>query len=112
MNKSGRLRKKSEFRNVYNKGKVYTNALLVMYIVKNDTDNNRAGFSVSKKVGNSVTRNKVRRRIKECYRLNSMNIKKGYNIVFISRVRTKDVKYKDIEKAMISLFKKADILAE
>lgn len=112
MNKKWRLRKNSEFKYVYNKGKVYSNDLLVMYIVKNNEDFNKAGFSVSKKVGKSVVRNKVRRRMKECYRLNSTNIEKGYNIVFISRVKAKDAAYRYIEKAMISLFKKSGILVE
>lgn len=108
----GRLRKNHDFRYVYNKGKVYSNYLLVMYIVNNSNDYNRVGFSVSKKVGKSVVRNKVKRRIKECYRLNSEKIKKGYNIVFISRVKANQAAYKEIEKAMISLFKKAQILID
>ncbi|KPU42954.1 ribonuclease P protein component [Oxobacter pfennigii] len=112
MEKLGKLRKNSEFKHVYNKGKVYSNHLLVLYIVKNGTDYNRAGFSVSKKVGKSVVRNKVRRRIKESYRLNSAGLKKGYNFVFISRVKAKDATYKEIEKAMLSLFKKSELFIE
>lgn len=110
MDKQGRLKKNSEFKYVYNKGKVFANHLLVLYIVKNNSDINRVGFSVSKKVGKSVVRNKVRRRIRECYRLNSGKIEKGYNMVFISRVAAKNAAYIDIEKAMLSLFKKAAIL--
>lgn len=110
MDKSGRLKKNYEFKRVYNRGKVYSNNLLVLYITENNEGYNRVGFSVSKKVGKSVVRNKVRRRIKECYRLNSNRIKEGYNMVFISRVRAKDALYSEIEKAMISLFKKSNIL--
>jgi ribonuclease P protein component len=109
---SNKLRKNYEFKYVYNNGKVYTNNLLVMYIAKNKSDYNKVGFSVSKKVGNSVERNKVRRRIKECFRLNSFDIKKGYNIVFVSRVRAKDASYSELERAMISIFKKSQILQE
>jgi len=112
MEKSQRLRKNREFRYVYNKGKVYSNSILVMYIVKNNSEYNRVGFSVSNKVGKSVVRNKVRRRIKESFRLNASIIKKGYNIVFISRVRARGVNYKEIEKAMLLLFKEAKILIE
>lgn len=110
MEKSEKLRKNYEFRYVYNKGKVYSNSLLVLYIIKNKNDYNRAGFSVSKKVGKSVVRNKVKRRIRECYRLNSHRIKNGYNMVFISRVRAKDASFKEIEKAMLSLFSKSGIV--
>lgn len=112
MNKKGRLRKNSDFKYVYNKGKVFKNSLLVMYIIVNNEDYNKTGFSISKKVGKSVVRNKVRRKIKECYRLNSNRIKKGYNIVFISRVKAKDATYWEIEKAMLSLFKKSALIEE
>lgn len=110
MSKTGRLRKNHEFRYVYNAGKVYANNLVVMYIVLNKTSCNKTGFSVSKKVGKSVIRNKVRRRMKESYRLNSGRIKKGYNIVFISRVKANSASYAEIEKAMLSLFRRARIL--
>lgn len=110
MNKTGRLRKNYEFRYVYNAGKVYANNLIVMYIVSNKSSCNKTGFSVSKKVGNSVIRNKVRRRMKESYRLNSERIKKGYNIVFVSRVKASRSSYAEIEKAMLSLFKRAQLI--
>jgi ribonuclease P protein component len=112
MIKPERLRKNYEFKFVYGKGKVYSNNILVLYIIENNADYNRVGFSVSKKVGKSVIRNKVRRKIKECYRLNSSNIKKGYNMVFVSRVRAKDANYNEIDKAMLSLFRKCQILLE
>jgi len=112
MGKKRRLKKNSEFKDVYSKGKVYANHLLVLYIVENESSFNKVGFSVSKKVGKSVVRNKIRRRIRECYRLNGDRIKKGFNMVFISRVIAKDATYKEIENAMVSLFKKAGILIE
>jgi len=112
MNKLLKLRKHFEFKKVYNTGKVYANDLLVLYIVNNGLEYNRVGFTVSKKVGKSVVRNRVRRKIRECYRLNSGNLKTGYNMVFISRVKAKDASYQEIEKAMISLFKKSMIYKE
>jgi ribonuclease P protein component, eubacterial len=109
---TGRLRKNAEFKFVYNKGKVIANSLIVMYFVPNRTSCNKAGFSVSKKVGISVVRNKVRRRLKESYRLNEYRIKKGYNIVFVARVRSNSANYVELQKAMISLFRKAQILVD
>jgi ribonuclease P protein component len=110
--KAGRLRKNSEFKYVYTRGKVFANNLLVMYVVPNKSEFNKAGFSVSKKVGKSVVRNKVKRRIRECYRLKRDLLKKGYNIVFVSRVKAADATYSEIEKAMLSLFRKSQILIE
>lgn len=111
MEKIGRLRRNSEFKTVYNSGKAYANSLLVIYVMPGADIINRAGFSVSKKVGNSVVRNKVRRRIKESYRLNSGLLKGGLDMVFVARTRAKGASYKEIESAMISLFKRANIFS-
>ena len=105
------IKKDYEFRRIYKHGKSFANRYLVVYTFKNRTDISRIGISVSKKVGNAVTRNRIRRMIKETYRLNvDENIKKGYDIVFISRVAAKDADYKTIEKAMNGVVRKAGIL--
>ncbi|WP_131067022.1 ribonuclease P protein component, partial [Clostridioides difficile] len=70
----------------------------------------RVGISVSKKVGKAITRNRVRRLIKEAYRLNiDEKIKPGYDIVFIARVSIKDATFKDIDKSIKNLVKRTDI---
>ena len=63
------LKKNYQFRFVYNRGKSIANRLLVMYVVRNGTDGNRFGISVSKKVGNSVVRSRITRLLRESYRL-------------------------------------------
>ena len=76
------LKKDSDFRKVYKHGKSFANRNLVMYILDNKSDSTRVGISVSKKVGNAINRNKIRRRIKESYRLNiDANVKYGYYIL-------------------------------
>lgn len=109
-----KIHKNYEFRIVYGKGKCFSSSLFVMYIYRNKKNVllNRLGISVSKKIGKSVTRNKVRRRIYEAYRLNLHKLKIGYDIVFISRSKAKDKSYLEIEKSMINLFKKGMILNE
>lgn len=78
-----RLRKNSEFRLVYRRGKSFSTDLLVLYIFKNyrnsvdGKDINRVGISVSKKVGKSVVRSRVKRLISESYRLNSEKLIKN-----------------------------------
>jgi ribonuclease P protein component len=103
------IRKNSEFRAVYKRGKSFSNYLLVLYIYRNKSDFNRIGVSVSKKVGKSVTRNRIKRLIKECYRLNCDHISKGYDLVFIARNPAKGKSYKEIEKSMMNLFNKAGL---
>lgn len=104
------LKKDSDFRKVYKHGRSFANRYLVMYILENKSEFSRVGISVSKKVGNAITRNKIKRRIRESYRLNiDENVKNGYDIIFIARVSIKDVDYNDIEKAMKNIVKKSNI---
>ena len=66
---SDSLKKNKDFQNVYNNGVSFANRYLVMYVLKNNTENNRIGISVSKKVGNSVIRHHITRLVRESYRL-------------------------------------------
>jgi ribonuclease P protein component len=113
--KLGKLRKNNEFRTVYRRGKSFSTDLLVLYLFKNysklpeDQYINRVGISVSKKVGKSVIRSRVKRLISESYRLNSAGLKKKYDFVFVARTAAKDKSYKEIEDSMKKLFKKAGL---
>ena len=110
-NRTKGLKKDCDFRKVYKHGKSFANRYLVMYILENKSDSSRIGISVSKKVGNAITRNKIRRRIKEAYRLNiDENVKCGYDIIFIARVSCNEAEYKDIEKAITHLVKKSNLI--
>ena len=107
-----KLRKNTEFRLVYRRGKSYANKLLVLYVFNNKEENelyNKVGISVSKKVGNSVVRSRSKRLIYESYRLNVKDIKTGYDFVFVARSAINEKKYSDVEAAMINLLKKAGI---
>ena len=101
MEYSESLKKNRDFQNVYKKGKSYANRYLVMYVLKNDTERNRLGISVSKKVGNSVVRHHLTRLIREIYRLNEHHFKKGLDIIFIVRVNAKKIDYHTLEKALM-----------
>lgn len=106
------LKKNVEFKTVYKRGKSFSNNLLVLYKYKNkkNDNTNRLGISVSKKVGNSVVRSRVKRLIKESYRLNQYNFKvNDLDLVIIARTSCKDRTYKEIEKALINIIKKAGL---
>jgi ribonuclease P protein component len=110
--KEEKIRKNNEFRTVYRKGKSFSNQLLVLYTYKNRKELNRVGISVSKKVGKSVIRSKVKRLISESYRLNKDNLKTGYDLVFIARTGSSEKGFWDMEKALRNLLKKAGLLVD
>ncbi|MBV4420035.1 ribonuclease P protein component [Clostridium tyrobutyricum] len=104
-----RLRKNAEFRAVYRRGKSFSNNLLVLYVYKNRKNFNRLGISVSKKVGKSVIRNRIKRLIKESFRLNCDNFKTGYDLVFIARNASNNKDYSNISSSIKNLIKKSGL---
>ncbi len=105
-----RLKKNEDFRRVYRKKRSMANRLLIIYILENKYEYNRVGFTVSKKVGKSVIRNRVKRLLRESYRLNEEKILQGYDIIFIARNTASKASYREIENAMMHLFKKMKLI--
>lgn len=85
---------------------------LVLYARPNHTQINRVGITVSKKLGHAVIRNRIRRRLREVYRLNEELFKPGYDIVVVARSRSLDADFGSLTKAYLSLAEKAGILKE
>ena len=109
--KKYKLRKNAEFRVVYRRGKSFSNELLVLYVYKNyKNKDSRFGISVSKKVGKSVIRSRVKRLIRENIRLKQHNIKDGYDCVVIARNPAKGKDYHLIEKSLLNLLEKAGLI--
>ena len=104
------LKKNYQFRFVYNRGKSIANRLLVMYVVRNGTNGNRFGISVSKKVGNSVVRSRITRLLRESYRLSESKFLAGYDIVVIARASAKEATYKEVERALMHLLNKQKLI--
>ena len=103
MHFSESLKENRDFRTVDRDGKSYPNRQLVMYTLKNDSDRNRLGISVSKKVGNSVVRHHITRLVRESYRLHEEMFHSGWDIVVIARAGAKNASYHEIESALLHL---------
>ena len=104
------LKKYGDFQRVYKKGQSYANKYLVMYILEQDTQKNRIGISVSKKVGNSVVRHRLTRLIRESYRLNESEFVRGLDIIVIARPGAKGRNFFEIESALLHLCRLHSIL--
>lgn len=104
------IKKSREFSKVYKKGKSRANPLLVLYVLRNGRDFNRIGISVNKKVGKSVVRNRVKRLVKEAYRKYSEEVYDGYDLVFLARPQAAESGYYDIEKYVMDLLKRHNLI--
>jgi ribonuclease P protein component len=76
-----------------------------MYVKRNNSNMNRLGISVSKKVGNSVVRHRISRLIRESYRLSEDSFLSGLDIIVVARVGAKGKDYSEIESALLHLIK-------
>ena len=110
MLKKNVLRKNSDFDSVYKKGRSVGDRYIVLFYRKNNLPYTRTGFLASKKVGNSVKRNRARRLMKESYRMISSKIPQGYDLIMIARNTISDVKCQDVEKSLTSALKRSGVI--
>ncbi len=111
MRKLNTLKKNYEFKNVLTRGKYYSGKNLDIYIKKNNKDKNFIGIAVSTKVGKAVKRNRIKRLIRENYRLQKEKLIKGYDIIFLWK-KNKEIQYatfENIKRDMNKIFKEAKI---
>lgn len=104
------LKRNKEFSRVYARGKSFATKRLVLVYLPRRYGGVRVGFTVSKKVGNSVTRNRLRRRFREAYRtyLDQLNV--SAHIIFIARAPVADAEFREILDDMRYLLKKAQLI--
>ncbi len=107
-----RLKKNWEFKRVYRKGRTVVSRNIVLYYCPNGYDYNRIGFSINKKVGKSVVRNRIRRVYKEAFKVVDKYLDKGYDIVLIARKPAVDVTFKQASKELYNLCRKKQLIIE
>jgi len=108
MREKGRLTKPDQYALVYSNGRSWVNSLVVMKALPNGLTLSRYGFSVSQRIGKAVTRNRVKRLLRQILR--SKSLKPGWDIVFIARRLAANADYAGLEKSVDDLLSQAQLL--
>ena len=103
MKRTMTVKENYEFRRIYAKGRSGVSPYLVVYARPNRRDHNRLGVTVSTKLGHAVVRNRVRRRIREIFRLNQSALAQGYDMIVVARTRAVGAEYRELERAFLSV---------
>lgn len=110
--KQNRLKKRKQFNYLFKNGKYVSNEYLTLVYLPLKTKDFKIGYSVSKKVGKAVTRNKTKRRLKECVLHFSDEIKKDIYVIVIPKNAILNLSFSQIYSSLYSLFQKANLLID
>lgn len=111
MKKTYRVKKNAEFQEIFKKGKSVANRQFVVYSYKRaDQENFKFGLSVSKKVGNSVTRNQIKRYLRQTLLELSTQIHKDVEFIIIARKPAATMNFAEIKSSIIHVMRLARIL--
>ena len=110
LNKSEILRDKREFHYVYTNGRSFANKNLVVHVLSDERYNGKVGFAAGKKLGGAVVRNRVKRLLREAYRLCKENLRKDVAFILMGRKNLVDAKVDVAVKALRDICKKAGLV--
>jgi len=109
-----RLHYRREFSAVFKKGRRYTSSGLVLWVYKDPEASARGprlGLAITRETGNAVQRNRVKRLLREAFRLNKARLPQGVDLVFLSRTAFPKVRYQTLEPIVKGLWQKAHLIS-
>ncbi|UJF26941.1 ribonuclease P protein component [Planococcus sp. 107-1] len=112
MNKQQRIKKNKEFQQIFKKGKSFANRQFIVYVLKSDQPEFRLGLSVSKKVGNAVTRNRIKRYIRQTFLELKDDLKPNTDYVIIARQQAAEMDFHESKKSLEHVLKIARALTK
>lgn len=112
MKKIKTLKKNYEFKNVLSKGRFFIGKYIIVYVKNNNKKENFIGIAVNTKIGKAVKRNRIKRVIRESYRINKEKILKGKDIVFLwnKNAKIKDANFYNVNKDLLEILDKAKMV--
>lgn len=108
--KEGRITTSRDFRRVYRYGNKKSGRFLKLYYLVNKYGNTRFGYSISKKVGKAVIRNRLKRRLRAICQQHLAFFQPGIDVVLVARERAVDASYGELEKEVLNLARGGKIL--
>lgn len=108
------IKENSDFQKVMKNGKWYASECLTIYVLENALNINRVGVAVGKKAGKSVVRNRIKRLIRENYRIRENAIKQGFDVLIVWRSNTElsKITFDNIQISLLKCLKKAELLKD
>jgi ribonuclease P protein component len=104
------LRKNKQFQEMYRSGRSYANRLAVLYVMVSQPNVRRMGFAAGKRLGGAVVRNRVKRLLREVYRLQQDQLITGHDFILVGRQGILSADYRQITSAVQDLFRRAKII--
>lgn len=108
--KENRIKSKNAFQIVYKTGRSVVDSMSVMYVLPNEEKNIKIGFAVGKKMGSAVTRNKVKRLMREVFRHRKAELKDSVQIIWVARKKLVEADIYTYDRIFMRLAKRAGLL--
>lgn len=112
LQKQNRLKKRTEFQYSYKHGQTKKFGEFAIVIFKRKDKLLRIGFSVNKKIGKAVVRNKVKRQLRAIIQNNINNINRGYNLIFVAYTQINNLSFSKLENKIIRVLHSLELYKE
>lgn len=109
LSKAEIFRGKHDFNAVHSRGKSFANHALVLLVVRDERYNGKVGFAAGKKLGGAVVRNRVKRLMREAYRLNKNSLRRDFGMILVGRKFLVNAKFRDAQKAFLDICRRAKL---
>ncbi|MBI2425501.1 MAG: ribonuclease P protein component [Candidatus Hydrogenedentes bacterium] len=108
--KADRLTRKAEFKHVFTLGEKVVGKHFICYLAPRDEQGCAMGLAVSRKVGNAVIRNRLKRYLRECYRTHKTQFQKSGAMVIVARPASAALSYAECVEAVQSMWRRGGLL--